>query len=126
MLLWINYPGLSLDDYFSLLPNELLGELTHLADSFKGIGFVHAISTAMGGGVAEILQSFAPLMNSLGVHTESIVVSPENSKFFEVTKETHNLPKQSNRRNGTSNGPCHNAFEALEQWHISNAPINSD
>ena len=64
MLLRINHPGLSFDDYLHLLPKDLLDELTLLADSFKGMRFVHANSTVSGGGVAEILQSLVPLMNS--------------------------------------------------------------
>ena len=91
MLLRINHAGLSFDDYLHLLPKDLLDELTLLADSFKGMRFVHANSTVSGGGVAEILQSLVPLMNSLGVHTERLVVSPENPEFFQVTKRIHNL-----------------------------------
>ncbi len=91
MLLRINHSGLPFDDYLHLLPRDLLDELTLLVDSFKGMRFVHANSTVSGGGVAEILQSLVPLMNSLGVHTERIVVSPENPEFFQATKRIHNL-----------------------------------
>ena len=91
MLLRINHSGLSFDDYLHLLPKDLLDELTLLADSFKGMRFVHANSTVSGGGVAEILQSLVPLMNSLGVQTERLVVSPDDPEFFQVTKRIHNL-----------------------------------
>ena len=91
MLLRVNYPSVSLDDYSALLPRQLLDELTRLAHRFRGLRFVHANSTAQGGGVAEILQSLVPLMNALGVPTERIVVSPEQPEFFQVTKRIHNL-----------------------------------
>ena len=91
MLLRINYPEMALDRYASLLPPELLHELTTLAQELKGRRFVHANSTAAGGGVAEILQSLVPLMNSLGVATERVVVSPTEPRFFQITKRIHNL-----------------------------------
>ena len=91
MLLRINYPETTLDSYSALLPPELLHELTSLARDFQGMRFVHANSTAAGGGVAEILQSLVPLMNSLGLVTERLVISPTEPRFFQVTKRIHNL-----------------------------------
>ena len=91
MLQRINYPKLCPDRYSTLLSPQLLDELTSLAAHFQGTRFVHANSTATGGGVAEILQSLVPLMRSLGVPTERIVVSPEDQGFFQVTKRIHNL-----------------------------------
>ncbi|MCY4367526.1 MAG: glycosyltransferase [Chloroflexi bacterium] len=91
MLLRINHPELPLQQYASVLPPQLMDDLTTLAEQFQGMRFVHANSTATGGGVAEILQSLVPFMNSLGLATERIVVSPEDSKFFQVTKRIHNL-----------------------------------
>ena len=91
MLLRINHPELPLQQYTSLLPQQLMDDLTTLAEQFRGMRFVHANSTATGGGVAEILQSLVPFMNSLGLATERIVVSPEDSQFFQVTKRIHNL-----------------------------------
>lgn len=91
MLVRVNHPQITPGSYSSLLPQELLDELTQLADRFRHLRFVHANSTAQGGGVAEILQSLVPLMNSVGVSTERIVVSPEQPEFFQVTKRIHNL-----------------------------------
>ena len=91
MLVRVNHPQVPPGSYSSLISQELLDELTRLADRFKNFRFVHANSTAQGGGVAEILQSLVPLMNSLGVSTERIVVSPEQPEFFQVTKRIHNL-----------------------------------
>lgn len=91
MLLRINYPEMALDPYSSLLDPELLRQLTASAQEFRGMRFVHANSTATGGGVAEILQSLVPLMNSLGVATERLVINPGEPRFFQVTKRIHNL-----------------------------------
>ena len=91
MLFRINHPKLCLDKYSPLLSQQFLDELTSMAKQFGGMRFVHANSTATGGGVAEILQSLAPLMESLGVPTERIVISPQEQQFFQVTKRIHNL-----------------------------------
>lgn len=91
MLLRINYPETTLGRYGELAPAGLLEELAAWAGEFRGMRFVHANSTAAGGGVAEILQSLVPLMNALGVATERVVISPTEPRFFQVTKRIHNL-----------------------------------
>ena len=91
MLLRVNHPEIPLHQYASLLPSQLMDTLYGLAEQFRGLRFVHANSTATGGGVAEILQSLVPFMNTLGLPTERIVVSPEDPQFFQVTKRIHNL-----------------------------------
>ena len=91
MLLPVNHPKPCLDRYSPLISPQLLDDLNALAEQFRGMRFVHANSTATGGGVAEILQSLVPLMESMGVATERIVVSPEDQQFFRVTKRIHNL-----------------------------------
>ena len=91
MLLRVNHPEIPLQQYAGLLPQHLMESLDRLSDQFRGLRFVHANSTATGGGVAEILQSLVPFMNTLGLPTERIVVSPEDPEFFQVTKRIHNL-----------------------------------
>jgi len=48
-------------------------------------------STAKGGGVAEGLPRIVSLMRQLGVHTEWVVISPNDQRFFSLTKRLHNL-----------------------------------
>ena len=50
---------------------------------------LHVNSTRQGGGVAEILSSIVPLMNSIGLEARWLVIdgSPE---FFALTKDIHN------------------------------------
>lgn len=70
--------------------SKLSNQLTHVAGKFQSLRIVHVNSTEKGGGVAEILQSMTPLMNSLGISTEWIVINPP-AEFFQVTKRIHNL-----------------------------------
>ena len=90
MLSRIVYPVLPFDRYRPLLGPELAGRLTSMAREVQHLQFVHINSTATGGGVAEVLQSLVPMMNSLGVATERVVISPP-AEFFLVTKRIHNL-----------------------------------
>lgn len=48
-------------------------------------------STEHGGGVAELLPHLALLLNELGVHTRWLVLEPDDPRFFEVTKQLHNM-----------------------------------
>ena len=89
MLLRVTYPEVAVEDYYPLLSPQLVDELKSLAHEVKDLRFVHLNSTAIGGGVAEILQSLVPMMNALGVHTERVVINPP-PQFFQVTKKLHN------------------------------------
>ena len=89
MLLRVTYPEVAVEDYYPLLSPQLLDELKALAHEVKDLRFVHLNSTAIGGGVAEILQSLVPMMNALGVQTERVVINPP-PQFFQVTKKLHN------------------------------------
>jgi trehalose synthase len=87
----MTYPDVTAADYWPLLSPQLVEELTDLAHRVKGMRFVHVNSAAVGGGVAEVLQSLVPLMTSLGVETERVVINPTYPPFFQVTKKLHNL-----------------------------------
>ncbi|MBI3315488.1 MAG: glycosyltransferase [Candidatus Omnitrophica bacterium] len=78
-----------LDDYEPIVGAQVLDELRLLA---KGLGrkkVVHVNSTAVGGGVAEILNRMTPLLNELGVETRWEVIKGGES-FYAVTKKIHN------------------------------------
>ena len=90
MLVRLAHPAVTIDDYIPLLLAQLVENVFTLARQVQHLRFVHVNSTAVGGGVAEILQSLVPFMNSLGVETERIVINPE-PEFFLVTKRIHNL-----------------------------------
>jgi trehalose synthase len=80
---------ISLDDYAPIVGEEVVGQLYRLAEHLQGRRFVHINSTAVGGGVAEILSWAVPLLNQLGLETiwEVIMGDPI---FFETTKAFHN------------------------------------
>ena len=86
----MDHPPVEFDDYVPFIPEQMAEELTCIAGDMKGMKVVHLNSTATGGGVAEILQSIVPLMDSLGIETERIVIKPQDD-FFRVTKLIHNM-----------------------------------
>ena len=90
MFLRLDHPPARIDGYLALMDPRLVDELTSLAKDLQDLKFIHVNSTATGGGVAEILQSMVPLMNSLGLTTERVVIQG-NPEFFQVTKRIHNL-----------------------------------
>lgn len=78
-----------LDDYRAVVPASTLDLLRRLADRVRGRSLVHINSTRVGGGVAELLQRYVPLLEELGVPTRWDVVRG-TEEFFRVTKSFHN------------------------------------
>ena len=91
MYLKLDHPPVSLDAYRPYMDSDLADELTSVAAELRGARVAHLNATAIGGGVAEILQSMVPLFNALGVATERVVINPTEAEFFQVTKKIHNL-----------------------------------
>jgi trehalose synthase len=82
-------PPPKLDEYQAIIGRAELGELRFLARGLEGKTVKMVNSTAMGGGVAEILNRLVPLMNELGLRTRWDVITGGDD-FFEVTKAFHN------------------------------------
>jgi len=82
-------PPPRLDDYEPIVGRPELDELRFLAQRLRGKTVKMVNSTAVGGGVAEILNRLIPLMNELEVPTKWEVITGGND-FFEVTKGFHN------------------------------------
>lgn len=78
-----------IDRYEEVTGKNVIDELKILAEHLRGKTIQHINSTAMGGGVAEILSKMVPLMQDLGVNAQWDVIkgSPD---FFDVTKLIHN------------------------------------
>lgn len=91
MYLKLDHPPVTLDAYRPYMEPDLAEELTSVAGDLRHLKMLHINSTAIGGGVAEILQSMVPLFNALGIDTERVVISPTEAEFFQVTKKIHNL-----------------------------------
>ena len=80
---------LHLDDYVPVLGAAEVAELRALAAPLAGRTVKMVNSTAMGGGVAEILNRLVPMMQELGLKVRWDVITGGND-FFEITKSFHN------------------------------------
>ena len=78
-----------LEDYADLLGAGEIEELRALARPLRGRSIQMVNSTAVGGGVAEILMRLVPLADELDLNIKWEVISG-GEDFFEVTKSFHN------------------------------------
>jgi trehalose synthase len=82
-------PMPSLQDYAPIVGEPEIIELRELARRLAGRRVKMVNSTAVGGGVAEILNRLVPLMVEVGLATQWDVITG-GEKFFHVTKAFHN------------------------------------
>src|SRR5580698_1842819 len=82
-------PPAHMDDYRSIIGQANLDALRFLARDLKGKTIKMVNSTAVGGGVAEMLNRLVPMLTELEVPTHWEVITGGND-FFEVTKAFHN------------------------------------
>jgi trehalose synthase len=82
-------PPPRLDDYESIIGGAALDELRFLARDLHGKSIKMVNSTALGGGVAEMLDRLVPLLLDLEIVTHWEVITGGND-FFEITKAFHN------------------------------------
>jgi len=78
-----------LRDYEPIVGNDVIDELELCASRLSGVSIQNINSTAVGGGVAEILMRMVPLLQELGINTCWDVIKG-GEKYFEVTKKMHN------------------------------------
>jgi trehalose synthase len=98
----------TLDRYVPLLGAEI-DELHALARDLSGSEVLMVNSTAIGGGVAELLNRLVPLMEELGLAPRWEVISG-GREFYEVTKAFHNA-----LHGGPYDAPPH-AFEIFRRY----------
>ena len=67
----------------------VIDEVVSLGEELKGIRLCHINSTPFGGGVAELLVSYIPLLRSLGIKADWQIIRG-NRRFFSITKALHN------------------------------------
>jgi trehalose synthase len=79
----------NIKEYVPIVGQSIVDDLQLLADKLKGKLIQHVNSTAVGGGVAEILSRMVPLLKELGVDTRWDLIKG-GEQFFEVTKKFHN------------------------------------
>src|SRR5207249_6645012 len=79
--------------YASLAPAvaALLEDARRLTPALRGRAIWMVSSTAVGGGVAEMLPGDIALLRELGVRCEWAVIESNRPEFFRYTKRLHNL-----------------------------------
>jgi trehalose synthase len=77
------------EDYEQFVGPEPIDRLMKKASGLFDLRVAKVNSTTNGGGVAELLSSTTPLMNSLGITTEWRAINGSRD-FFNVTKNMHN------------------------------------
>lgn len=78
-----------IEEYIPIVGKPIIDDLKLLGEKLKGKIIQNINSTAVGGGVAEILNRMIPLLNELGVDARWDVIKG-GEQFFEVTKKFHN------------------------------------
>ena len=80
---------IALEDYASIVGQSSIDDLRLIAQHLQGYTIQNINSTAVGGGVAEILNRMIPLMKELGVSARWDVIRGDE-RFFVITKKLHN------------------------------------
>jgi len=78
-----------IDKYRLIEARDVIDEIVSLGEELKGLRLCHINSTPFGGGVAELLVSYIPLLRSLGIEADWQIIRG-NRRFFAVTKALHN------------------------------------
>jgi trehalose synthase len=105
-----------LDDYASIVGASEIRELRALARPLAGREVNMVNSTAVGGGVAEILNRLVPLANELGLKVHWDVMRG-GEDFFEVTKSFHNA------LHGASYTPRQKDFDVFLSYNEQNRSL---
>jgi trehalose synthase len=78
-----------IEAYREIAPQGSVEFLLRMAEKIGRKKILHVNSTKLGGGVAEILRSLVPLLESVGLEAQWDVISG-NEEFFSTTKAFHN------------------------------------
>jgi trehalose synthase len=78
-----------LESYRSIVGDDAVAEIRDLGYGLRGLRVLHLSSTAMGGGVAELLASVVPLERDVGLAAEWHLIAGD-ARFFGTTKRIHN------------------------------------
>lgn len=79
----------NINNYADIVGQDIIDELHILGNKLRDKTVQNINSTAVGGGVAEILTRMVPLLRQLGVNVRWDVMKG-NEKFFTITKKIHN------------------------------------
>ncbi|MBU4121526.1 MAG: glycosyltransferase, partial [Proteobacteria bacterium] len=78
-----------MDDYIPIVGESVVEELRLIASRLWGKRIINVNSTAVGGGVAEILNRMLPLLKDMGLDVRWDVIRG-GGEYFDVTKKFHN------------------------------------
>jgi len=78
-----------IDKYRLIETRSTIDEVVNLGEEMKGLRLCHINSTPFGGGVAELLVSYIPLLRTLGIKADWQIIRGDR-RFFTVTKALHN------------------------------------
>mgnify|MGYP000108929990 CR=1 FL=1 len=78
-----------IDKYRLIQSRELVDEVVDLGKELRGLRLCHINSTPFGGGVAELLVSYIPLLRSVGIQADWQIIRGDR-RFFTITKGLHN------------------------------------
>ncbi len=84
------FSSASLEAYASIVGEQKMERLEVVSQQLKGLKLLELNATAQGGGVAEMLYSSIPFLNSLGIEAEWKIIHGDR-EYFECTKSLHNL-----------------------------------
>ncbi|MCD6080150.1 MAG: glycosyltransferase [Candidatus Omnitrophica bacterium] len=79
----------NLNDYQNIVGSAIIEDIKLLAERLKGKRILMINSTAVGGGVAEILNRMLPLLKELEIDIRWEVIKG-GEQFFDITKKIHN------------------------------------
>lgn len=89
MLNKVSLSAQDIDKYRLIETRGIMDELVSLGKELKGLRICHVNSTPFGGGVAELLVSYIPLLRGLGIKADWQIIRG-NHNFFSITKGLHN------------------------------------
>ncbi len=117
-------PGAKIEDYkaYGSLYSSVLDFLEQAKEpiaSLKGKTIWMINSTALGGGVAEMLPSQMRILRELGVSIEWLVIEAREKAFFDITKRIHNAIHGSG--NGIFTVEDRQVYEAVNRNNLPKA-----
>ncbi len=117
-------PGAKLVDYkaYGSLYSSVLDFMEQAQDpidSLKGSTIWMINSTAIGGGVAEMLPSQMRILRELGVSIEWLVIEAKKEAFFDLTKRIHNAIHGSGK--GVFTGEDRKIYEEVNRNNLAKA-----
>ncbi len=78
-----------IEDYAPIVGQNVIDDIRLLSERLRGRTVKNVNSTAVGGGVAEILNRMVPLLRQMGIEASWDVIKGGDA-FFAVTKKIHN------------------------------------